>query len=478
MGEISPRSDGGPTDRSVIEFLRRIPLLSHLNDQDLDGLLDGARRVRAAPGELVITQGAAADGLYVVLSGEVEVSSVEGDEEVLLAVEGPGSFLGEMALLEEGPRSASVRAVLDSEFLVIGPEPFRDLLQASSAASLSMLRTVTTRLKSTEETLLDREKLAALGTLTAGLAHELNNPAAALPRTAQHLSDLIGEWGTRSAEVECLGLSGEADGRIRQLSAGMAKAAERGSDPLALSDAERELEAWLERGGFAEPWDIAAPLAVAGWTSEGLDALGNSVGQEAIRPVVNWLATGLTVHGLGAELRQSARAISEVVSAVRMYSHQQRDRAIGPVHVGESIANALTLVRHRTKEGVDVLTNVAPDLPPVHGNSADLLQVWMILIENGVDAMEGAGTLEVSASATGGEVTVEVTDAGPGIPKDVAQRIFEPFFTTKAPGKGTGLGLAIAHRIIVSDHLGSIRCQSRPGRTVFTVALPVGDVED
>ncbi len=469
------RSQG---DGTVTEFLRRIPLLSDLSDADLDRLAQTADQRSAEPGELVITQGDAADGLYVVLRGEVEVFSVGAEEEVLLAVEGPGSFVGEMALLEEGPRSASVRAVVASEFLVIGPDEFRDLLEVSPATSLSILRTVMARLRSTEETLFEREKLAALGTLTAGLAHELNNPAAALPRTARHLGELIGEWGRMSAEVECLDLEEEADERVRQLKAQLSDSPETHFDPLAMADAEREVEDWLERKGFDDPWDIAPPLAAAGWTREGLDDLAQCLGPRALRPVVDWLAVGLTVHGLGAELRRSARAISEVVSAVRMYSHQRQAAASGPVDVGESIATALTLLRHRMKDGITLLTEISPELSPVQGNAADLGQVWTILIENAVDAMDGSGSLEVKAVSDAGEVTVEVTDAGPGIPHEVGQRIFEPFFTTKPPGKGTGLGLAIAHRIIVKDHYGSIRCQSRPGRTVFTVTLPVEGTEE
>ncbi len=460
---------------AVTELLRRIPLLSDLTETDLHRLARTANHVRAAPGELVMTQGDAADGLYLVLDGEVEVLSVQGGEEVLLSVEGPGSFVGEMALLEESPRSASVRAVVDSEFLVIGPDEFQGLLEKSPGTSMSMLRTVMARLRSVEETLVEREKLAALGTLTAGLAHELNNPAAALPRTAQHLSELIGEWGVRSAEVECLELEGQAEERIRELGARMSQSAESQIDRLQLADAERGLEEWLEQRGFEDPWDLAPPLATAGWTVEGLEELAERLGRPALQPVINWLAVGLMVHGMGAELRRSARAISEVVSAIRMYAHQRRAAGSGRVDVAESIMNALTLLRHRTKDGVDLRTEISSDLPPVLGNAADLSQVWTILIENAVDAMDGTGTLEVEAVSEGEEVIVKVTDAGPGMPSDVRRQIFDPFFTTKPPGKGTGLGLAIAHRIITTDHRGSIGCQSQPGRTVFTVTLPRAD---
>ncbi len=362
---------------------------------------------------------------------------------------------------------------MPSEFLVIAPERFRGLMDASPAASRTMLRTVLTRLRSTEQALMEREKLAALGTLTAGLAHEINNPAAALPRTAQHLSELIGEWGRKSAVIEHLGLDGEAEQRVRELDAGMPDAAERLVDPLTSVASERELESWLAEHGFPEPWNVAPTLAGVGWTSAGLDELSETFTPEALRTVVDWLAAGLTIHGLGAELRQSAKAISDVVSAVRVYAHQQRVAATESVDIAESIGNALTLLRYRMRDGIELLKDIAPDLPRVEGNVAELGQVWTILIENGIDAMSGSGTLEVRATGHPDEVTVEISDAGPGIPADVQGRIFEPFFTTKPPGKGTGLGLAIARRIVVTDHSGSIRCQSRPGRTTFSVTLPV-----
>jgi signal transduction histidine kinase len=459
-------------ERSNRDVLRRLPLFSELAEPDLERLCRLARRIHVAAGEVVMAEGGVGDGLYIIVTGELEVHKQEGGRDVVLAVRGPGEFLGEIALLEQAPRSATVRATRDSALMVIQPAAFQALLAASPTAAAGILRVMAARLRSTEASLMAQEKLASLGTLAAGLAHELNNPAAAIRRAASHMGEALEAWRRWSAELGTLMLSDLQAARLRELQAEAASPGPAVNDPVASSLEEDRLAEWLEARGVEAPWEVAPPLVAFGWTVGRVAELGAVFDDAQLATLLPWLAAALNARTLTDELDASAAAISAIVDAVREYAYLDR-APVQDVDVRETLETTLLILRHRLKRGVEVRRDYAPELPRAEAYGSELNQVWTNLIVNALDAMGDAGRLELRAHATGDQVVVEVIDDGPGIPPEIRARIFDPFFTTKPPGAGTGLGLHIARNIVVNRHRGRIDIESAPGRTRVRVVLPV-----
>ena len=459
-----------PSD--YIAMIRQVPLFAELTDEEAEALWASGKQIRASPGEVIIAEGTPGDSLYLILAGALEVTKRDGDREITLATRRPGEFLGEMSLLEQAPRSASVRAVEASRLLVIGPEAFRQLLARRPEAATTLLRTVAGRLRSTEASLIQNDKLASLGTLAAGLAHELNNPAAAIQRSTGYLGEAFEAWRRRTVELNALELSpGERHG-LMELERGIADC-----EPSRLPDAaarkeESRLIARLEELGVADPWEIAPALAAYGWTVERLEPLGATFARERLSPVLQWLGAGLAAQQLMEEIQRASEAISNIVRAVKSYAYLDQ-APVQDVDVAMSIEDTLMILNHKLKHGVEVVRAFQPDLPRIEAYAGELNQVWTNIIDNAVQAMDGKGQLEVGARQLGDEVEVVIADSGPGIPAEVAPRVFEPFFTTKAQGIGTGLGLHIAHNIVVNRHRGRIAFETRPGRTEFRIVLPV-----
>jgi signal transduction histidine kinase len=458
----------------MLDELRQIPLFADLSEEDLERLYRMAETVSIPAGQLVLSEGDPGDSLYVVLEGELEVTKRQGSQDVLLALYDPGQFFGEMALLEQAPRSASVRTVQESRLLVISQAAFQSLLSCGPAAPLRILHTVTSRLRSTESALIQNEKMAALGTLAAGLAHELNNPAAAIRRSAAQLRDALAERDRLAARLHSLSADQhqkESLGALQEEITERKITASQG-DPLALSDQEDELQDWLEDHGVEEAWDLAPGLVSYGWDSGELERLAQEFSPTQLPVVVRWLGATSSVYGLLEEVGQSAEAMSEIVKAVKTYSYLDQ-APIQEVDVIASLENTLVLLRPRITADICITRDYADDVPRIEAYGSELNQVWTNIIDNAIDAIEGRGELTLRAYTTDGVVTVDVIDDGPGIPPAIQSRIFEPFFTTKAPGVGTGLGLHIAYNIVVNKHRGQIQVASKPGETRLRVVLPI-----
>ncbi|HEX5847700.1 MAG TPA: cyclic nucleotide-binding domain-containing protein [Rubrobacter sp.] len=453
----------------MLDELRQVPLLADLSEEDLERLYEMAETVSVPPGQFVLREGDAGDSLYIVLEGELEATRRRGGQEVVLSSYEPGQFFGEMALLEQAPRSASVRTLRESRVLAIDQAAFRTLLSRSPSAPFNILRTVTSRLRSTESMLIQNEKMAALGTLAAGLAHELNNPSSAIQRSVAQLRDALADLERSAAQIGSL--SEEELGALR------VEAMTRGPtthsyDPLALSEREDELQGWLEDHGVGQPWELAPVLASFGWTRDEVERLAIRFSPVKLPIVVRWLAATSSVHGLLAEVGRGAEAIFEIVEAVKAYSYLDQ-APIQEVDVRETLENSLVLLRPKLKMGVTIRRDYADDVPRVEAYGSELNQVWTNIIDNAIDAVQGKGELELRTYPADGTVVIEITDDGPGIPPEIRQRIFEPFFTTKGPGAGTGLGLHIAYNIVVHKHHGQIQVTSRAGETRLRVILPV-----
>jgi len=473
--------------------LRRIPLLAGLDDIELGRLAAVAETVELAPGTILLREGEAGDSLFVVLTGELAVSKRSGNADIPLAVVGPGEVQGELAVLEGRPRSATVRAVGPATLLRLRREALLDVLGRQPELALALLRTIAGRLRATESLLREREKLAALGTLAAGLAHELNNPAAAIRSTVARLTTLAGEWDRAAVALGALGPDDlDPDGVAREVTAALRDELDRRAatppilDPVDAADREDAMVALLDRLGIARPAEPAATLVAFGWDGNQLDdLLAPFESDEARHVVLAWLAAGALGRQLLAEIGAAGERIAEIVASVREYSYLDR-APVGDVDVIAGIESTLVMLRPRLKAGIEVRRTYPAGRPRIEAFGSELNQVWTNLIVNAADAMRGRGVLEItvrrdqqaeaqrppgSGPAVAPGVSVDVCDSGSGIPEDVRARIFEPFFTTKDVGAGSGLGLHIV-RSIVDRHAGRIEVASVPGRTCFTVTLP------
>ena len=451
------------------KILRDLPLFAGLGQSDLDMLEQRSRTIELQVGDVLMREGTPGGSLYVILEGEFEIVKRSASQEVLLAVRGPGEVIGEMSLLDQTPRTATVRSLAASRLLEIDQEAFRHLLQASPSAAISILRTITSRLRNTESMLRQSEKMAALGTLAAGLAHELNNPASALARAADQWKDVLDAWVQAGASLVNAPSSTVHDALER---AGQTVTQGFPVDPLMVSRREEALEAWLAEQGVERPWDVAPPLAAVGWSESDLEAWAAIVTAEKRGAWLDWLGWMVLAGRLLGEVSLSAGRISDIVGAVRAYAYLDQ-APVQNVDLHAGIEHTLVILRHKLEPGIRVTRNYAERMPPIEGYGSELNQVWTNLIDNAAQAMEGQGELTIATSQEGEGVQVEICDTGPGIPADIQGRIFEPFFTTKPPGSGTGLGLHLVYNIVVHRHAGRIEVHSRPGRTCFAVRLPI-----
>jgi signal transduction histidine kinase len=463
-------------------FLRDLPLLAGLSDEDLDRLYTMAEPITLKAGEVLMEEGKPGDSLYFALEGMFDVSKHTGQRDVVIDRCGPGDVIGEISMLEASPRTATVRAVRDARLLKISHDTFKELLTRSPSAVFGILRTITARLRNTETMLRQSEKMASLGTLSAGLAHELNNPAAAVRRSATQLRESLAEMQRHAAELGALNPTPEAMAVVNTLRLDLPRRAATPVklDPLARSDTEGEVGGWLEDQGVEEPWELAPAVVALGWNAADLKELTKPF-TPTQRPVfLCWLATACTVYVLLDEVGQGAERISEIVKAVKSYSYLDQ-APVQLVDVHEGLENTLVILRHKLKGGVTVVKDYAPGLPRIEAYASELNQVWTNLIDNAIDAMGGHGEIRIRTyreekptdGDTREDIVVEISDNGPGIPPELRERIFDAFFTTKEPGKGTGLGLHITYNIVVNQHHGEIKAESKPGQTTFRVTLPV-----
>ncbi|HEX9330882.1 MAG TPA: ATP-binding protein [Anaerolineales bacterium] len=467
-----------------LQDLRKSPLFQGLSDEELQKLMGMAEPVSLRAGDVLIKQGEPGDSAYVVMRGDFEVQKQSGQSLIKIDVRNPGDVVGEMALLSQTPRSASVIAKTDGETLRIPKEAFEKLLASSTTAAMAILHWVMARLTQNESLLHQQEKMAALGTMSAGLAHELNNPAAAAQRSASQLKETQSRWLNLTHQLERAAFqenkrSTPQSGSVDQtdwFDDFMQEASRRFESPLKLNALEKidlvdQLQAWLESNGIESAWEIAPAMVNFGWDSEALEKLKSKLSPSLFSLCIQWLGAGCLMMGLLSEVLQTTERISQIVRAVKSYTYLDQ-APILEVDVHEGLENTLVIMQHKLKKGVTIKREYAPNLPRIEAYASELNQVWTNIIDNAIDAMNGKGEIKIRTYEEDHRIIIEIIDNGPGIPKEIQSRIFEPFFTTKAPGHGTGLGLHISHDIIANRHQGQLLVESEPGETKFKVILP------
>ena len=361
-------------------------------------------------------------------------------------------------------------SLCDSETLCIFKDDFETLLSTNPTATLAVLRWVMPRLSQNESLLHQQEKMAALGTMSAGLAHELNNPAAAAQRSASLLRGAPARWLGLTHQLEALAYQENLSDWLNEF---MHEATRRFENPLKLDALEKidlveQLQVWLEANGVTSAWEFTPALVNFGWSAESLNELKS---KPFFQSAIQWLGAGSMIVVQLYEIQNTTERISKIVRAMKSYTYLDQAPLL-EVDLHEGLENTLVIMEHKLKHGVTIKREYSHDLPRIEAYASELNQVWTNIIDNAIDAMNGKGTITLRTYEESDQVVVEIIDDGPGIPKEIQSRILEPFFTTKPPGQGTGLGLHITHDIVVNRHHGQLLVISKPGETKFKVILP------
>ena len=462
-------------ERPTLEELRTIDLFDELDDVQLERWR-AAAEIRELPADALVAdagQGSIPD-FILLLRGVVQGLVTEAGRVEPITRQTAPTWMGAISVLTETRIAGELRAVTDVRLAVIAAEDFTRLVTSQRPVFRRVMRAVrpvATRIAAREQ---NRERLASLGTMAAGLAHELNNPATAARRAAADLADAL------EVLASTIGLfveSGIERAEVQELVAMQREAMERASTQAALStldaaDAEDKLLESLERLNISEPWRLSEPLVTAGIDADWLDRLAAIAGP-GTGAAVAWIAASLTTRGLAAEIAESTERMSKLVKAIKAYAFMDRGDLV-ETDVHEGLETTLLVLGHKLKHtSIEVRREYDRSLPKITLRGSELNQVWTNLLANAIEALGDTGRIEIVTERDGACARVDIADDGPGIPESIRGHVFDPFFTTKDVGEGTGLGLDTARRIVTERLGGSIDFESKPGRTVFHVWLPL-----
>jgi signal transduction histidine kinase len=462
--------------REVFSQLRQIDVFSQLREEDA-ACLGPVELVHAPRGSFYFQDGQELSGFWGVVEGEVRSfkQEADGSKAYAFCCTGGNSF-GEVPLLTgRKSRIASPEVVSDTIMIGIAEEGFWRLMSTCPVVRSAILENTQKRLQNYQTFAVHREKLMALGTLSAGLMHELNNPGTAARRAAatlrqnlvqlQQISMRFCESPMRGEQIECM----------KELQ----KIAMAGEKPKAMSsidqsDAEECLSEWLDEAGVQNSWTMAPTLTAIGLTRDELDCAHHAFPESSFSDALNWLVSLVSSMQLVETIEESITRVSELVMAVKKYSHSESAGQMHPVDIHDGLRSTLTILWHKFRpKDLKLDKQFAADLPIVKSKGAGLTQVWTNLLDNAIDASPERGTIHIRTWVEGGSIGVGIADEGAGISAEHRPHIFEPFFTTKPVGVGTGLGLDIAHRIVVGSYGGEIGFTSQPGKTEFVVRIPL-----
>jgi signal transduction histidine kinase len=462
-------------ERPTIEQLRTIDLFDDLDDEQL-ALWQEVAVIRTVPADTVVADAAEVGSprFLLLLNGVVQGLIVEAGRVEPFSRQTAPTWMGAIPVLTETSYAGQFRAETDVRLAVIEAEDFIRLVLSQRPVHRRVMRAVrpmATRIAAREQT---RERLASLGTMAAGLAHELNNPASAARRAAADLAEAL---DVLSSTIGAFVESGIEREQTEVLVAMQREAIDRAESRSPLSaldaaDAEDALLDSLEQLGVAEPWRLAEPLAAAGLDAAWLERVAQAAGRGASAAIA-WIAASLTARGLAAEISESTDRMGKLVKAIKAYAFMDRGELV-ETDIHEGLETTLVVLGHKLKHtSIEIRRDYDRSLPKLTLRGSELNQVWTNLLANAIEALGDSGTIEIATTRDGICARVDIIDDGPGIPDEIRDRVFDPFFTTKDVGEGTGLGLETARRIVTERLSGSIDFDSTPGRTAFHIWLPL-----
>ncbi len=450
--------------------LAKVPALQGLPEEELHWFLEQCEELTLAPGQIQFREDDPADSMIVVLEGEIQARWEQGGDVMSWTI-GPGTVSGKLPFSRMTHYTVSTRAILPSRILRFQATRFDELIQRCPELVRRLVGVMSDRIREATRMEEQQAKLAALGKLSAGLAHELNNPASAAKRAASQMRRALERIRDASHELGRKDLNPADKAKIDLIEQQFLRQDRTPPDTLRVSDLEDQIDSALRARGFEDMWQLGGDLARRGFDAAALTPLLDGFNAGTVRAALMRFTAALEIWSLLDQIESSTARISELVSAIKEYTYMDR-AAIQEVNIVRSIENTLTILTHKLKRGITVHRDYADETLVATSFGSELNQVWTNLIDNAADAMNGKGDLDVKAFREDDCVVVEVGDNGSGIPAELQPRVFEPFFTTKAVGQGTGLGLDTVHRI-VRKHKGTVSFESRPGRTVFRVRLPI-----
>ena len=458
-------------DQATLQEVRSTPLFSGLTDEQM-GCIEPGESITAPAGTILAAEGERTGFFHLLLEGEIRVTRIYDRQEILMGVGKPGHYMGEIPLLLDAPWVSTARVSKPAKLFRLGEENFWVVLASCRTVAREIFRTAANRMRNVEGYSQQRERLASLGTMAAGLAHELNNPAAAARRASAHLR----ETTDRLQSPLCHLAHDLEHDHWQHLMAASDEALERlarapALDHLERSDRAETIANWLDSRGVPLAWELAPTFVGAGLDSAWLEDLTRKLPASTHADALSWLEARLNLKSLLTQIEQTTGRVAELVKAMKSYSYMGQS-PMQEVDVHEGIESTLTMLGHKLKN-VTLVRAFDRSIPRIMAYGSELNQVWTNLIDNAIDAVNGSGKICIGTCQEDNQLVVEIVDNGSGIPLDVQPHLFEPFFTTKPVGSGTGLGLIISNRIVADRHGGEIEFQSKPGETRFKVRLPV-----
>jgi signal transduction histidine kinase len=450
--------------------LRGVQEFADLPDDQLDWFLSQAQEMNLKAGDVYARQGDPADAMFVILDGHLQGRGELGGETFVFDLE-PGDVTGVLPFSRMKQFTVSGRALADSRAVRFPASMFPELVQKMPVLTQRLVGLMSDRIRETTRLEQQRDRLASLGKLSAGLAHELNNPASAAKRAASQMSTILKKIRDASLELGKRDLSPTQKAEIEKMEASFTQPDVIPPDPLTISDLEDQIDSLLRSHGQNDLWMLAAGLARRNVKPELVESLFANLDSDTARAALVRIAASVEIASLLHEIESSTSRISDLVGAIKEYTHMDQAPVLN-VDVVKSLETTLTILNHKLKQGVAVQRDYQGVPLLVNSFGSELNQVWTNIIDNAIDSMHGRGELRIRTYRDEECAVVEIVDNGPGIPEEVQPHIFEPFFTTKGVGEGTGLGLDTVQRI-VKKHRGNIQVSSKPGETRFQVWLPL-----
>ncbi len=452
--------------------LLRVPAFADLPNEQIAWFISQSQELRYKAGDTYSRQGDPADWMFVILEGQIEMRGELGGETIAIPLKA-GDVTGALPFSRMKQFTVTGRAVMDIRVLRFPAALFPELVQKMPELAKRLVGLMADRIRETTRMEQQRDRLAGLGKLSAGLAHELNNPASAAKRATSQLRDILKKIKDASLELGRKNLTPAQKAEIEKLETSLIQHDEPRPDPLAVSDLEEQVDSLLRSHGQNDLWQLAADLARKNLKPEVLESLFAVLDAGTARAALVRIAASLEIANLLNEIESSTSRISDLVGAIKEYTHMDQ-APVQNVDIVKSLETTLTILNHKLKRGVVVQRDYQRVPLLVNSFGSELNQVWTNIIDNAIDAMGGKGELRVRTYRDDNCVLVEIGDNGPGISPEVKAHIFEPFFTTKGVGEGTGLGLDTVQRI-VKKHRGNVQVDSKPGDTRFQVWLPLAE---